>query len=118
MFMKDYQIGDIITGLVTGIEDYGIFLSFGDNCSGLIHISEISDFFVKNVSDYAKVNQSLSAKILSVDNEGHYKLSIKALAENRKNTNNYIIETKSGFHTLEQNLSYWIEEAFHEIKKN
>ena len=65
MFMKNYSEGDIVTGIVTGIEDYGIFLSFDNNKSGLVHISEISNSFVKNVNDYANINDSLTVKILS-----------------------------------------------------
>ena len=41
--MDNYKIGDIVEGTVTGIERYGIFLSFNNNKTGLIHISEISD---------------------------------------------------------------------------
>ena len=115
--MKKYQDGDIITGIVTGIEDYGIFLSFGDNLCGLIHISEISDSFVKNVFDYAKINDSVTAKILSVDTDGHYKLSIKALDEVKKVDTHHIIETKSGFDSLEKSLPDWIDEAYDELEK-
>ena len=46
--MNQYKKGEIVTGCVTGIEKYGIFVSLDDYYSGLIHISEISDFFVKN----------------------------------------------------------------------
>ena len=46
--MNQYKKGEIVTGCVTGIEKYGIFVSLDDYYSGLIHISEISSFFVKN----------------------------------------------------------------------
>ena len=90
--MKKHVEGDIITGKVTGIEDYGIFLSFDNNKSGLIHISEISDSFVKNVNDYAKINDTLTVKILSIDEDGHYKLSIKELDNSDKKGKHHIIE--------------------------
>ena len=44
--MNQYKKGEIVTGCVTGIEKYGIFVSLDEYYSGLIHISEISDFFV------------------------------------------------------------------------
>ena len=44
-----YKIGDIVKGKVTGIENYGIFLLMEDGYTGLIHISEISEKFVRNV---------------------------------------------------------------------
>ena len=111
-----YHEGDIVKGVVTGVEDYGIFLSFDDNKSGLVHISEISDSFVKNVSDYAKINDEITVKVLSVDEDGHYKLSIKDL-EGPKNGNHRIIETDKGFDTLREKLPGWIEEAYKETEK-
>lgn len=115
--MTTYREGDVVTGKVTGIEDYGIFLSFENNQSGLVHISEISDSFVKNVGDYANINDSLTAKVLSVDEDGHYKLSIKELENKNKSGNHHIVETKKAFSTLEEKLPGWIEEAYEEIEK-
>ena len=112
MFMDKFLEGDVIEGIVTGVEDYGLFVSFGDHSSGLVHISEISDYFVKDVSDYAKVGDTIVAKILSVDHVGHYKLSIKELSSNGDKQT--IKETKSGFNTLKGKLDGWIEEAFAE----
>lgn len=115
--MDNFQVGDIITGVVTGVESYGIFLSFGENSCGLIHISEISDSFVKDVNDYAKVNQTMQAKILSIDPSGHCKLSLKAMEEHPKVSSNHIIETKTGFQTLKEKLPEWVEEAYSETEK-
>ena len=108
--MEKFLEGDVIEGIVTGVEDYGLFVSFGDHSSGLVHISEISDYFVKNVSDYAKVGDTIVAKILSVDHLGHYKLSIKELSS--KASKQAIKETESGFNTLKVRLNEWIDEAF------
>ncbi len=112
-----FNEGDIVQGTVTGIEDYGIFLSFDNNQSGLVHISEISDSFVKNVSDYAKIGDNITVKVLSVDEDGHYKLSIKELDCSKKNASNHINETDGGFNTLGDTLSSWIEEAYTELEK-
>ena len=117
MFMAVYHEGDVVTGTVTGVEEYGIFLSFEDNQSGLIHISEISDSFVKNVNDYAKINDKLTAKILSVDEDGHFKLSIKELDGDEKKNSNHIIETNMAFSTLKEKLPEWIDEAYNELEK-
>lgn len=51
--------GDIIDVKITGIQPYGAFASLPDNSTGLIHISEISDKFVKSIDSFVKVvNQS------------------------------------------------------------
>ena len=76
--MKKYEKGKVVTGQVTGIEKYGIFVSLDEFYSGLIHISEISDGFVKNVNDYVKVGETIRAVVVDVDDDNyHLKLSIK-----------------------------------------
>ena len=110
--MDKFSIGDVVTGVVTGIENYGIFVSLGENISGLIHISEISDYFVKNINDYVELNETINVKIIDVDpSNNHYKLSIKNLKYRNKNKiNNKIIETNFGFSNLEKALEGWILE--------
>ena len=109
--MSKYIEGDIVCGKVTGIEDYGIFLSFDDGSSGLVHISEISSDFVNDISDYARIGDEMSVKVLSVEDENHYKLSIKALLSSSKNNiDTRIKETKNGFETLRVKLNEWVQE--------
>ena len=76
--MVKYSNEMIILGTVTGIESYGIFVSFEDEYSGLIHISEISDKFVKNIGDFVELNEVIRVRILDIDSKNHHlKLSIK-----------------------------------------
>ena len=79
--MKEFKVGEIIKVKVIGFQHYGIFIKCLDDESytGLIHISEISNDFVKDVSKFAKIDDILYAKILAVDDTNkHIKLSIKA----------------------------------------
>lgn len=119
--MSKYRRGNIIKATVNGIEDYGIFVSCDDYYSGLIHISEVSDKYVKDINDYVKVGDVISVKILNVDEElGQLKLSIKNI--NYKNVREYkkkkIKETTLGFSTLAYHLPFWIEKNLKKIKKN
>lgn len=111
--MSKYKVGSLVTGLVTGIESYGIFVSLDDYYSGLIHISEISDGYVKNVSDVVKVGDIVNAKVLDVDDDSfHVKLSIKNIDyKQRKRVYKEIEEIGSGFSILKDNLENWIESA-------
>ena len=78
--MGKYQKGEIISGIVTGIEKYGIFVSLDNRVTGLIHISEVSDSFVRNVGDYAELNETIHAKVIDYDSKHKkLKLSIKNL---------------------------------------
>ncbi len=113
--MANYKKGNIVTGTVTGIESYGVFVSFDEYYSGLIHISEISHGFVKDIHDYVKVGDVIKVEILEVDEEtSHLKLSIKNIGIEKprpsRRKKRKIEETPSGFHTLAQKLPYWIKE--------
>ena len=123
--MNQYKKGEIVTGCVTGIEKYGIFVSLDEYYSGLIHISEISDFFVKNPSDYVYVGETLKALVIDYSDldSYHVKLSIKNIDYKfTKKKRKKIIETTSGFKTLQEALPGWIETKKEEIlstmKKN
>lgn len=119
--MSKIKKGKIIRGTVTGIETYGVFVSCDDYYSGLIHISEISHGFVKNITEYVKIGDLIFVEVLDVDEElGHLKLSIKNI-EYRKNIivkRKKIRETSLGFKTLEYKLPIWIEETIKKIKNN
>lgn len=83
----DYKVGDVINVIVVGSQPYGLFVKteYDDGVTGLIHISEISYGFVKDVNQFAKVNDVLVAKILNFDKEAkHLKLSIKACLEKNR----------------------------------
>lgn len=117
--MSKYVIGDIVEGKVTGIEKYGIFLSLNDGNTGLIHISEISDSFVRNVLDYAEMNETIKAKVIDFsENNGHLKLSIKGMnyRENGKSRQR-IFETAKGFSTLKSLLGEWVDSKSRELEE-
>ena len=65
--MAHYKVGKIVKGNITGVEDYGIFVSLDNFYSGLIHISEISDSFVRNVADYVSIGETIRVKIIDID---------------------------------------------------
>ncbi len=71
------SVGSIVEGVVTGITKFGAFVELPDGESGLVHISEISNDYVENVSDYLKKDQRVKVKVLSVDKDGKISLSIK-----------------------------------------
>lgn len=108
-----YNKGNIVKGIVSGVETYGIFVRFDEYYSGLIHISEISSNYVRNPNHFAEVGQMIYTEIIDVDEDNHHlKLSIKNIAykTGKHNKKMKIIETKSGFQTLQYKLSGWIDE--------
>ena len=73
------ETGSIVSGKITGITDFGAFVDIGDGQSGMIHISEVSSGFVKDIKDHLSVGQEVTAKVLSVSPEGKISLSISKL---------------------------------------
>ncbi|HHV45642.1 MAG TPA: S1 RNA-binding domain-containing protein [Tissierellia bacterium] len=70
-------VGKVVEGTVTGITNFGAFVQLPEGESGLVHISEISDDYVKKVADYLKKDQKVKVKILSVSEDGKISLSIR-----------------------------------------
>lgn len=119
--MTKYKKGKIVKATVSGIESYGVFVTLDDYYSGLIHISEISHGFVKNIHDYVNVGEIIFVEILDVDDElYHLKLSIKNInyKVSTKRKRKLINETSHGFTTLEYKLPIWIKENINKIKKS
>ena len=76
------EIGSVVEGVVTGIQTYGAFVMLDGGQTGLIHISEITAKFVKNVGDFVTIGDRIKVKVLALDEKtGNAKLSIKALDE-------------------------------------
>ncbi|MBQ6477694.1 MAG: S1 RNA-binding domain-containing protein [Bacilli bacterium] len=117
--MAKYEVGEIVQGCVTGIEKYGVFVNLDEYYTGLIHISEVSDLFVRNISDYVEVGQLIKCKIIDKnEEEKHLKLSIKDIDyQIGKKRLKKIVETKNGFNTLKKELNSWTEEKLQEISK-
>lgn len=118
--MSKYRKYHLVKATVTGIESYGVFVSLDEYFTGLIHISEISNGFVKDINDFVKVGDVIVAKVLDVDNdEGHLRLSIKDIDYKniKKIKRKKIIETPLGFSTLAYHLPIWIEKSIKSIKK-
>ena len=109
--MGKYSKDEIVEGLVTGIENYGIFIGLDEYYSGLIHISEISDSYVKDISNFVNIGETIKVRVLESDDDHfHVKLSIKNLDYRINRRNMRIKETGSGFEILKNNLNKWIEE--------
>ncbi len=75
------EVGAVYTGTVARIVDFGAFVNILPGKDGLVHISQIANERVENVSDHLKEGQEVRVKVLDVDQRGRIKLSIKELLE-------------------------------------
>jgi len=71
------EVDKIVEGKVSGITNFGAFIQLPGGKTGLVHISEIAEEYVKDIKTHLKENQTVKVKILSVDSNGKISLSIK-----------------------------------------
>jgi small subunit ribosomal protein S1 len=76
-----YKVNDEVSGTVTGIVDFGVFVKLEDGLEGLVHISEIDWSLVEDPRTLFKIGQKINVKVIEIK-EGKISLSIKALKEN------------------------------------
>ena len=71
------EVGAIVEGEVTGITNFGAFVQLPEGKVGLIHISEVSNVYVKDVHEFLKEHDKVKVKVLSIEARGKIGLSIK-----------------------------------------
>ena len=75
---EDLKEGMILTGTVRNVIDFGAFVDIGVKHDGLVHISEMSEKFVKNPSNIVSVGDIVKVKVIGIDNE-RQKVKLKAI---------------------------------------
>ncbi|BER93393.1 MAG: binding domain protein [Candidatus Atribacteria bacterium] len=102
------EVDSIVEGKVIGIAKFGAFVELEDGSKGLIHISEISNQFVKDVNDFLKVNDRVKVKVLRVSPDGKIDLSLKRVVDEEKEYATKLEQSKA---TLEQKMSRFLKES-------
>ncbi|MCQ2814941.1 MAG: S1 RNA-binding domain-containing protein [Bacilli bacterium] len=113
-----YQIGEDIIGTVINIKPYAVFLKFDEKTQGLLHISEISDSYIRDIEKYASIDDQLKVRVISIDpKDGFLRVSFKQIPENERfsthDKNNRVMPKSNleEFKVLEEKLDGWIEET-------
>ena len=115
----NYKTGQIAEGKVTGIQPYGAFVALDGHTTGLIHISEISDGFVRDISRFVHVGETVRVKIMEFDpHSNQAKLSLKAVRRTHTRNRRRPVMTKAslppmkiGFRSIARKMPEWINEA-------
>ncbi len=82
--IEEPEVGKVYMGKVVKITDFGAFVEFLPQTSGLIHISELSDRYVKNVCDIVKEGDVIPVKVIGIDDLGRINLSLKKVTSDEK----------------------------------
>jgi len=121
MSYREIPPGDIIKVKVTAVKPYGAFIETRDKMVGLIHISEITNCFIFDISSYIKQDEILEVKVLSIkDNKINATLNFKQKKDNDKKEINSLdtLNFVYGFDTLKQNMKLWQKKAILEMRNS
>lgn len=132
-FGMPLEVGKVVEGKISGITAFGAFVQLPEGKTGLVHISEIAEEYVKDVSSHVKDNQVVKVKILSIEQNGKIGLSIRKALEPKRIQNQAAkapVEfdwnsTKSNVNvtsmSFEDRLAKFMkdsDERLHDLKKN
>lgn len=119
----DFKIGDVIEGEVTGIQNYGVFVSLSEKEQGLVHISEIKHGYMTELNDTINIGDKVKVVIIDIDEYSH-KISLSMRALVKLNTPMYPATPKKrrkrylpniGFTSIKNKMPEWINEALDAI---
>lgn len=99
-------VGEVLDGTIEDVMDYGAFVKLESGDKGLVHISEISKTFVKDIHTVVKNGDKVRTKVISINENGKVALSIKKAVENNKKE----IE-KPAVTTLDDMLSKFLKDS-------
>ncbi|RWZ54868.1 general stress protein 13 [Halobacillus fulvus] len=118
---EKFQEGQVLEGKVTGIQPYGAFVALDDQVQGLVHISEVTHGYVKDINEHLSEGDEVQVKILNIDEKNKkYSLSIRATQEAPKAAPRRPRkqaaapkqeEAQTGFNTLKDKLEDWIKQS-------
>ncbi|MCR4911980.1 MAG: S1 RNA-binding domain-containing protein [Bacilli bacterium] len=113
-----FEIGDLVLGTVNQIRPYALFLTFEDGSKGLLHISEISDNYVRDIELFGSVGDVIKVKVIEIDPyNGFLRVSFKQVPEEERysthdNSQKRVPQfDEADFSSLEAKLPEWIEET-------
>ena len=96
------QVGDTVLGQVIAIKPYGAFVELPGGETGLIHISEVSEEYVKNIHDYLSPGQEVVVKVIGLSDEGKYNLSRRQVTPQEEEATRYFREVQEARRAIER----------------
>ncbi|WP_106495595.1 S1 domain-containing RNA-binding protein [Lentibacillus sp. Marseille-P4043] len=89
------EVGSKLQGKVTGITNFGAFVELGEGKTGLVHISEVADNYVKDINEHLSVGDEIKVKVINVEKDGKIGLSIKKAKDRPQRQRNTRERTES-----------------------
>lgn len=109
-------VGSVVEGKITGITNFGAFVELEGKKTGMVHISEVSSTYVKDIKEHLKENQTVKVKVLSIGEDGKISLSIKR-AEEPKREPSKTSRPPQEFHNKKQQAPMSFEDMMNKFKQ-
>ena len=114
----EYNVNDVIYVTIASVTPYGAFVNAENGYTGLIHISEITGKYIKDISKYFKIGNIVEVVVIGIDREKkQLNLSTKGIMPTA-NIQNELVEDEIGFENLMEKLPEWINETKKEIENS
>lgn len=112
----EYNVNDVIYVTIASVTPYGAFVNAENGYTGLIHISEITGKYIKDISKYFKIGNIVEVVVIGIDREKkQLNLSTKGIMPT-VDIQNELVEDEIGFENLMEKLPEWINETKKEIE--
>lgn len=118
-----YEVGEYIIGTVEKVKPFALFMIFEDGSKGLLHISEISDSYIRDIEKFGSVGDEMKVKVLSIDEyNGFMRVSLKQVPEEEKYTTHSNDKrhmpkiNEDSFNDLKNHLDGWISDTLSKAK--
>ncbi|MBB5325835.1 S1 RNA binding domain protein [Anoxybacillus tepidamans] len=106
------EVGSKLQGKVTGITKFGAFVELPEGVTGLVHISEVADNYVKDIHDHLKVGDVVDVRVINVEKDGKIGLSIKKAKESQPSQRPRAkVNDRAIKESFEQKISRFLKES-------
>jgi len=108
----EFKEGDVVEGRITGVQSYGIFVRLSDQCSGLVHASELEKLESREPSRFFKLGQTIKVRIIRAKPGGtQFILKIYRERGSSRRIGAANFETTAGFDALQDKIPEWVQYA-------
>lgn len=120
----NFEIGDIVIGKVKSVKPYALFLEFPNGGNGLLHISEISDSFIRDIEKFGSIGDEMKVKVIDIDKtNGFLRVSLKQVPEEERYSTHQDektipVATEEEFAMLKEKMPQWIEKTLKKIEES
>ncbi|GAB2564360.1 S1 domain-containing RNA-binding protein [Gracilibacillus alcaliphilus] len=110
------EVGSKLQGKVTGITNFGAFIELPGGKTGLVHISEVADNYVKDINEHLTVGDEVTVKVLNVEDDGKIGLSIKKAKDeptqsNRRKSQGHSKNNRERTESFEQKMNRFLKDS-------